>query len=604
MNSTDLSCTLSVLSPEGVTLSLYSALKEGEIIPPDHSDFENGTVRWCYTVKKGQKLRVEASGAGYYSLTQSLWIQGDEIVTLAPTPAEGRGFEPKEKPVSQYVPSAWKKMAPEKESAWDQWTGMFDTPAFSPASRGLHRATTHEEMLDFVEMLAKKNPRLKKFDLFTSPVNGYTVPIVLFSSTDLSKVHTLKEAATLLRTNGRPIVHYQAQIHGNEPAGGEGALSMMQYLCTYEGQKLLKDIDVYIIPRVNPDGAHDYVRSNVAEKKNLNRDWIALSCVETAAVARAYRLFMPEIFIDGHEYTGAHQSESGTYHDIMMACAAGQNTRRELLLAGLKVIYRVFDRLKENKLRGFFYSGCVNGTNPCTGTKYAALRGSIPFLVESRGIHLGQHRFHRRVAGQYISVRTILEEIAKNPVFYRDLVAEERLILADRAGKEFVLHSGFSKTAPSKHRYSVPTFDYMTGEILSEKEKDGWEVDLFLKKRILPAAYVIPLGMPWEKDVLELLKKHGIAFRLDEAGVEYRVTQYLGSAEDAQISSPKTVKFSQGAAVIPVNQVASNVVAYLFEPDCEDSAKDKASLVHLGVLRAENGEFPIYRMENVCQLTQ
>ena len=49
-----------------------------------------------------------------------------------------------------------------------------------------------------------------------------SIPVVLFTKTDLSEAKDLDSALTVMRKDGHLTIMYQAQIHGNEPASGEG----------------------------------------------------------------------------------------------------------------------------------------------------------------------------------------------------------------------------------------------------------------------------------------------------------------------------------------------------------------------------------------------
>ena len=53
-------------------------------------------------------------------------------------------------------------------------------------------------------------------------------PIVFFTSEDMSRVTDWKSACTVLAASGKINVFYQAGLHGNEPAGAEGALYFLE----------------------------------------------------------------------------------------------------------------------------------------------------------------------------------------------------------------------------------------------------------------------------------------------------------------------------------------------------------------------------------------
>lgn len=588
--------SLSLLAPKGADVLLFDSFSEGTLLSPLSQEDVEDRTRFCYSVAAG-RFRVKMSAEGYVGVLQFLALTEKELdggyeFVLPAHRREGKGFEPQT--VRYYDPKVWDTIAPSDKALWEEEV-PFVSPAFHTDGMFFHRATTHEELLAFIDEQEKNNPRLKRFAFFTSPTYQYEVPILLFSSTDLTQIKTLREAASLLRTNGRPVVHIQAQIHGDEIAAGEGVMSVIYFLGTPEGQKLLENIDVYVIPRLNPDGAHDFIRNNVQENANMNRDFLELKCQETSAAVSAFRLFMPEIFIDCHEYTGSFDNESGPYYDMMLSRATDLNTGKPINDAALQVIYSCFETLAAHGLRGAFYRTRANGTNAATGTRYAAAKGALPFLVESRGKEMGTCRMARRVAGQFLAVRTILEQVAARPVEFRELVATESCRLYDNAGKDFVLHSAFSRDESTAHRHPSSLYDFATGEILRTEDGFGFDLDQILRQRKLPRAYVLPCGEPWEEQVITTLKKHGIAFRRDEAGTAYSLSQYRLTGEEVTFSARRRTAFQNGCYYIPVNQISSVVLACILEPDVNDVAVSLGTFAQRGVIPVTNGKYPIYR---------
>lgn len=94
--------------------------------------------------------------------------------------------------------------------------------------------------------------------------------------------------------------------HGDEPASTEAALRLLHTVATGHDPALtrdLKQVTLYLVPMVNPDGADAMTRRNGAGV-DLNRDWGVFSQPETQAVARAARLVRPQIIIDAHNWDG------------------------------------------------------------------------------------------------------------------------------------------------------------------------------------------------------------------------------------------------------------------------------------------------------------
>jgi hypothetical protein len=95
-------------------------------------------------------------------------------------------------------------------------------------------------------------------------------------------------------------VLYYAQQHGNEVSGKDALLALVARIAR-QPELLPEDIDLYVMPMVNPDGAEAGTRSNAAGA-DLNRDHLLLAQPETRALHRVAHRVRPHLAVDGHEY--------------------------------------------------------------------------------------------------------------------------------------------------------------------------------------------------------------------------------------------------------------------------------------------------------------
>jgi hypothetical protein len=96
-------------------------------------------------------------------------------------------------------------------------------------------------------------------------------------------------------------VFFYAQQHGNEVAGKEALAIMVREIAEHP-ELLPKDVALWLLPQVNPDGAEADKRRN-ANDADLNRDHTALFQPETLALHRAFREAMAHVAVDVHEFT-------------------------------------------------------------------------------------------------------------------------------------------------------------------------------------------------------------------------------------------------------------------------------------------------------------
>lgn len=105
----------------------------------------------------------------------------------------------------------------------------------------------------------------------------------------------------LARPGARFKVLFYAQQHGDEVSGKDALLCMAQAIAG-NPSLLPGDVDLYLMPMVNPDGAEAGHRRNGADK-DLNRDHITLFQPETQALHRVARRILPHLAVDSHEFT-------------------------------------------------------------------------------------------------------------------------------------------------------------------------------------------------------------------------------------------------------------------------------------------------------------
>ena len=95
-------------------------------------------------------------------------------------------------------------------------------------------------------------------------------------------------------------VLWYAQQHGNEVAGKDAQLTLIRDLAEHP-ERLPGDVDLYLMPMLNPDGAETHQRFNGAGE-DLNRDHLLLAQPETRALHRVARRVQPHLAVDGHEF--------------------------------------------------------------------------------------------------------------------------------------------------------------------------------------------------------------------------------------------------------------------------------------------------------------
>lgn len=155
-------------------------------------------------------------------------------------------------------------------------------PAFPESHRDLKRSITFGEMESFLRSVDGKGP----------------------VHVSIEGTSTQGRALYAVRlTHGGKVrwrVLFYAQQHGDEVAGSNALLYMVRDIAR-DPSLLPADVEVWIMPRVNPDGGEAGTRRNGAGA-DLNRDHITLEQPETAALHRLARRIRPDVAVDCHEF--------------------------------------------------------------------------------------------------------------------------------------------------------------------------------------------------------------------------------------------------------------------------------------------------------------
>lgn len=157
---------------------------------------------------------------------------------------------------------------------------------------------------------------------FTSPAN--------YANRETIRQNHLKQATGDAGANVPLVVQIGANVHGNEPSGGESTLLTAYYLAASESdevKKWLNDMIVFVEPILNPDGRDRFANwanmhksdASVADPLDRehneiwpggrmnhywfdpNRDWFLCAHPEAQAHVRWFHQWMPYVVVDHHE---------------------------------------------------------------------------------------------------------------------------------------------------------------------------------------------------------------------------------------------------------------------------------------------------------------
>lgn len=583
------------------TIELWKGLKCGE----DNQIAVTGGEALLADAREGDVFTYRISADGCYTTTCSFALSKQDIllkeknIKVQLQKRTGNGYEASEVRI-------WSEEIEEKlfstRTLNDIDIDILDTPAFS-SSKGAHEFTSITEGTAYLKQLCADSDCAYLYYLDDSK----SWPVMIFTKADLRGITSLKKALAVITESDRTKVLYQAQIHGNEPAAGEGSLAVAKALSDQNDEAgCLDQLDVVIVPYANRYGAERFVRAGTSGGINLNRDALALRSSATKTLHRLFVDLMPDVFIDGHEFTCQNkietQNESGVYlkwlDDIQLTCVNNLNREPGIFEKEETLAAEIRQDLRSKGFRTYAYDASCNSTTWCN---FARLYNCYVFLVESNGIGMGKAHYDRRVLSQYETVTSLLKQLSANHDSVRRTVAKARQTLRKRGAKytlsdKFVLrHGSKGGVTLTMERLSFG----LSGEIWGDPQRTDTfcNADTSLRQRSRPTAYIIDKGAPGAAKAKAILTANGAKYYELPKNSRVQVRQYGGAMTKAAVGKSKKKTFKKGAYVFTMDQDAANIISASLEPDTTDTAGYKGSFVQSGILKKSGGAYPIYRYE-------
>lgn len=240
----------------------------------------------------------------------------------------------------------------------------------------------------------------------------------------------LREPGARGESAERARVLVLAAQHGDEHSGKEAALRVARELTLGELRPLLEELDVVLLPMLNPAGVERGTRADAAGL-DLNRDHGRLRSPATRAAHRTFAALRPHVVLDLHEL-----GPSG--YDVQVGLPTHPNADSVLVAyARYRLLPHVARALAEHALTYGEYvvrvaeeeggeSFWVPGEMDANHARNAfALRGALAFLVEVSS-HRGTEGLEARTEAHYRTTRALLEAIAARAPEVAATVEERR----------------------------------------------------------------------------------------------------------------------------------------------------------------------------------
>lgn len=435
--------------------------------------------------------------------------------------------------------------------------------------RTLTRSTSYAEMASFLVGLDGKGP-------VSVSVAGKSL-----EGRDLYVVR--------LSRGGEPRwrVLFYAQQHGDEVSGKDALLYLVRDVARNPGL-LPADVEVRILPMVNPDGAEAGTRRNAA-KADLNRDHVTLEQPETQALHRVVRAFRPHLAVDAHEFTRDPEDwrRRGIvkWSDITMDGLCNPLFSGEVVAAALRQVEEAGKAVEKAGHRYLRY--WVGGVPPRDEQRHSApdldgglnavgAYGALSFIIEAAVTRAGgkEHAdLGKRVDAYLVLFRRFLTAEALRD---GDLAAVERARVRPLPA---FLPTNYFWAGTGRGVTQFPVIETATGQETSIATPNLMS-EMVVKRSVpTPQAYaIVPEGAAVFR---ELLSRHGIPFEevretrpatVEKATlvrVEEEFDELYGRYEGRQVvtlAEPERAGLAAGGLLVPLDGEAALRAALLLEP--------------------------------------
>ena len=411
------------------------------------------------------------------------------------------------------------------------------------------------------------------------------------------------QALHFSRGAGRPLVLLIGQQHGDEPAGAEALLVLARQLATGPLAPLLDQIDVTLLPRVNPDGA-EWQRRLSQDGTDINRDHLLLRTPEARAVAALVQRQRPLVVVDLHEHTvvGRYLGKFNAVqrNDLLLQYAmvanlparfgpASEALFRQPILAALAAQGLTSEWYYTNPIGREDKRLVMGGVQPDTNRNVMGLRHAVSLLLETRGVGLGPLHLARRMHSHLVAVRTVLQQAASQAATLQALQAG-----ADAEVQELACHGRVVvEAAATATRRTVLMLDPDSGA--DKPVEVDWLSALQLRvltERARPCGYWLDASQPGVDAVLARLQALGLHLQrlpaaellqtetwVETARVETARPDVRGVVADADRSmlrlvvdlQPEPLQAAAGSWYLPLDQPLANLAVAALEPDSQSS---------------------------------
>ncbi len=465
------------------------------------------------------------------------------------------------------------------------------TPSFS--KKGF---TNYDDMMLYLNKLVAEHPKEISLAFIGESQKNKKIPMVVLN-----------------KDNGKEKVKvwFQGGLHGDEPAGTETMLFLLDKLLNDPNYSYLLDkITLAIVPMANIDG-YEKLDRYAANGLDLNRDQVKLICKESNFLKKAFSDYGAEVAVDFHEYR-PFRKEFGllgtdgicSIYDAMFMHSGNLNLPQNLREYTTNVF--VGNAKKVLEFNNFLFRDYIASVkhnnevyfNQCTtearsSTTSYALTNCISALIEIRGVNLQKTSFKRRIKTTFLIATSFLKTVYDDATKIKEVLSisnntkTENLVVVANKPQEVQTIRAISLKDNSEISIDVKVNNALKcTPVLERKRPIAY---LILPEQKILADKLIILGLKVE-ELNEDKKIKVEAYTVSSIYVNPDEEEGYNSQKAETSISNIEKSFPKGTFIVYLDQKNSKMASEVLEPESENG------FVKFETIKViKNQELPIYR---------
>lgn len=250
-----------------------------------------------------------------------------------------------------------------------------------------------------------------------------------------------------------------SQMHGDEPTATMALLDMFRFFASSDSldtwkKSILREVSIYILPLLNPDGAEVYKRRNAIDI-DLNRDALKLNSPESVILKRVRDELKPEFGFNLHDqsnyYLAGSGNEPATISFLAPAYEETSDSLNDVRANAMRLIVqlkRVLDRHVPGKVARY-----DDAFEPRAFGDNMQKWGTSTILIESGRYPMDPHKQYNRHL-HFCLFLSALESIAAKKYLYEGLYDYDKIPYNERRAHDLII-----RNLPYIYKNSSPAVD-------------------------------------------------------------------------------------------------------------------------------------------------